>query len=322
MASEYPQPGLLGEKTASAQTAHRRPPRTAAKEKMPSPRNFIITLLVCLLVTAGFANAFFSKEEPCPGKDAGNQAEDAAYHDDSTFSRLLSSASPQALHEFLHAYFPGTYRHGVFDSDNAAIEAVHVNDPELATSIVQLAKRQGNDTTTATSAPTDTSATTTTTASGDTTTTQAPPETTSTSPTSTQESTASVETPTTTETDTVATSSSVSTDATSTTGLLCCCFPCSFQTVLLFDTTLATTTSPSSTITTSPPRTSTFISTLPGGAQTTITSVEVVTNGGPQQATTTDTAPGSLQTGLAFRLARDQVVEVVVGAVVGAALLV
>lgn len=56
--------------------------------------------------------------------------------------------------------------------------------------------------------------------------------------------------------------------------------------------------------------------------QTTITSVEVVTPGAPEEASTTSGSSGSLQSGLAPHAARKPVVELVIGAVVGGALLV
>ncbi|OTA61024.1 hypothetical protein K449DRAFT_66197 [Hypoxylon sp. EC38] len=103
-------------------------------------------------IEKGFLGEKHSGEEPAKSDD-----DHGLHRDDSTFSRLLSSASPQVLHEFLHAYFPSTYKHGIYDSDRSAMEAVHANDPELATSIVQLAKRQsGNDTTVSTTTPTST----------------------------------------------------------------------------------------------------------------------------------------------------------------------
>ncbi|KAI0167171.1 hypothetical protein GGR52DRAFT_557233 [Hypoxylon sp. FL1284] len=319
MAPIPPGKGLLGEKAVpaldrSTRTRHR------MVERMPSNRCLLfLSLLLSLFITAGLANTIL-KQEPSVGGDdlAGSEAEqgpDSAIHgDDSTFSRLLSSASPQALHEFLHAYFPGTYKHGVYDSDNSAMEAVHATDPELATSIVQLAKRQqsGNDTTTPpTSTQTTDSSTLTSTSTPDQTTTtsdeSSSADTTTTSPSPSSETSTSADIPTVTSasaTDLTTTSpTSESTTATSTP-----------------DSTLGTTTTPGSS-TTRATRTSTFTSTLPGGAKTTITSVEVVTPGAPEQASTTSSSSGSLQSGLAPRPARKPVVELVIGAVVGGALM-
>ncbi|XXH00369.1 hypothetical protein Hte_006713 [Hypoxylon texense] len=147
MTPSPPGKGLLGEKAVSTptQSSHI---RRRMVERMPSPRHLFLTLLLGLLVTAGLANAvlkqqpsLYDDDDDSAGSDA-DHGHDVVHHDDSTFSRLLSSASPQALHEFLHAYFPSTYKHGIYDSDHSAMEAVHATDPELATSIVQMAKRQ------------------------------------------------------------------------------------------------------------------------------------------------------------------------------------
>ena len=142
--------------------AHRFYRHRRITENMPSARNFILALLVGLLVTLGLASAVTPDRQPCQDGEANAYGDIEPEESPSSFSRLLSSASPEALHRFLHSHFPGTYRHGVFDSDQAAVEAIHVTDPELASSIVQLAKRQGaNETVTdssATAESTETSA--------------------------------------------------------------------------------------------------------------------------------------------------------------------
>ncbi|KAI1404516.1 hypothetical protein F4819DRAFT_108243 [Hypoxylon fuscum] len=316
MSPSHPGKGLLDEKAVliTTQTTNS---RHRVVDKMPSARHFFLTLFLGLLLTAGLVNAVL-KQQPSGDEDsAGSEADHVVPHDDTTFSRLLSSASPQTLHEFLHAYFPGTYKHGVYDSDHSAIEAIRANDPELATSIVQMAKRQqsGNDTTavpTSTQAPDSSSVaiTTETSITQETLTS----ESTSESPTSPSESTTtvvetSVANPTSsTDSPTLPTSptspTSESAVATSTPG-----------------STLATTTTPS-TASTVPPKTSTFVSTLPGGAKTTITSVEVVTPGAPEEASTTAGSSGSLQSGLAVPVARKPIVEMVIGVVVGGVFLV
>ncbi|KAI2623381.1 hypothetical protein GGR54DRAFT_51428 [Hypoxylon sp. NC1633] len=239
---------LQGEKAAytSSQITHRRHPFV---EKMPSPVPFFLTLLFGLFITAGLANAVFNKQ-PSAHESAKSDIDHIVHRDDSTFSRLLSSASPQALHSFLHTYFPTTYKHGIYDSDHAAMEAVHETDPELATSIVQMAKRQqsSNETTTSTttSFATDSNAATTT----------SEISTTLGSSTSDTTTTTVGVTPTVSSTSTSTQSSDSQTTslASESTG-----GPSSSS------STLATTTS--SAITTRPPRTSTFTSTLPGGAK-------------------------------------------------------
>lgn len=67
-------------------------------------------------------------------------------------------------------------------------------------------------------------------------------------------------------------------------------------------------------------KTSTFVSTLPGGAHTTITSVEVVTAGGAEEATETSSPTGALQSGSVAPINQIRAVEVLIGVVVGGAL--
>ncbi|CAK7239842.1 MAG: hypothetical protein STHCBS139747_001277 [Sporothrix thermara] len=64
------------------------------------------------------------------------------------FSRLLEAVSPESLHDLLHEYFPDTYKHGVYPSEKKALEAIHRANAALATSIVQLARRDLNGTVT------------------------------------------------------------------------------------------------------------------------------------------------------------------------------
>ncbi|KAI1630641.1 hypothetical protein F4809DRAFT_635943 [Biscogniauxia mediterranea] len=101
-------------------------------------------------------------------------------------------------------------------------------------------------------------------------------------------------------------------------------FFCIYYTIYRFtmltshiDSTLITATGSSTTH-----RTSTFTSTLPGGAVTTVTSVEVITPGSSDQATTSSSASGSLQTGLAVPVARGCLRDVLAGVVIGGAILI
>ncbi|KAL6807224.1 hypothetical protein GGI42DRAFT_271930 [Trichoderma sp. SZMC 28013] len=57
-------------------------------------------------------------------------------------AEALQKASPDLLHRLLHAYLPERYQHGVFPSDRDAIDAIHGDDPSVASAIVQIAKRQ------------------------------------------------------------------------------------------------------------------------------------------------------------------------------------
>ena len=62
------------------------------------------------------------------------------------FRSLLEQADPTVLHEALHQATPDKFRDGVFEKDILAIEAVHRDDPPLATRVLELARRVDNST--------------------------------------------------------------------------------------------------------------------------------------------------------------------------------
>ena len=64
----------------------------------------------------------------------------------SSFSRLIEAVSPDTLHDLLHEYFPEMYKHGVYPSEQSALEVIHRKNAALATSIAQLARRDLNST--------------------------------------------------------------------------------------------------------------------------------------------------------------------------------
>ena len=78
--------------------------------------------------------------------------------DHETFQKLLAQVDAPALHAALHDFSPKKYIHGVFPEDRTAVEAIHIEEPGLATGIVKMAKlvkRQNNGTVTATTTPPD-----------------------------------------------------------------------------------------------------------------------------------------------------------------------
>ncbi|KAL1903123.1 hypothetical protein Sste5346_000407 [Sporothrix stenoceras] len=79
----------------------------------------------------------------------------------SSFSRLLEAVSPESLHDLLHEYLPDTYKHGVYPSEKHALEAIHRENAALATSIIQLARRDLNSTTSSSSPSSNTPSSTT-----------------------------------------------------------------------------------------------------------------------------------------------------------------
>ncbi|ORY71970.1 uncharacterized protein BCR38DRAFT_24587 [Pseudomassariella vexata] len=91
---------------------------------MSSARKLLFGLLVVFTAALGVATAVSLNRQPC--HDTTGSGEENAMVDG----------------QILHAYFPGTFKHGVYASDEDAIEAVRSNDAALAESLVELAKRQ------------------------------------------------------------------------------------------------------------------------------------------------------------------------------------
>ena len=61
------------------------------------------------------------------------------------FRQLLDQVDPPSLHEALHNYSPKKFQHGMFQEDRTAVEVIRKTQPNLATSIINLAKRSNND---------------------------------------------------------------------------------------------------------------------------------------------------------------------------------
>ncbi|EHK26148.1 uncharacterized protein TRIVIDRAFT_185573 [Trichoderma virens Gv29-8] len=268
----------------------------------------------------------------------------------------LQKASPDLLHRLLHAYLPERYQHGVFPSDREAIDAIHENDPSVASAIVQIAKRQddtpgnnnttlpGSSTTPPPSSSTSSLPSTSTTPEQSTTSTPSSTEQTSTESTSSSESssstsessttdsTSSTSAPASTTAGQTTTSEQSSTSAPSTT-------PSSTEppstttsapeSTATTDNTITSTTStssqaPETTITsgsktTSAPVLHTFTRTLPNGGTTTLTSTSWVA------VVPTDQAEGSKSPDLqnAASLPRGEVMlPAAIGLLVGAVLMV
>ncbi|KAI9717613.1 MAG: hypothetical protein M1812_004558 [Candelaria pacifica] len=66
--------------------------------------------------------------------------------DNVPFQELLNSVPQDDLHAALHESFPQKYKHGVFQEDRTALEALHRDNAEIATKVIVLAKRQTNST--------------------------------------------------------------------------------------------------------------------------------------------------------------------------------
>ena len=54
--------------------------------------------------------------------------------------KLLDQVDPPSLHAALHDLSPKKFKHGMFQDDRTAVEAIHKDEPSLATSVVYVAK--------------------------------------------------------------------------------------------------------------------------------------------------------------------------------------
>ncbi len=120
----------------------------------------ILVLMVCLLTALGMSAAVAPRNvwrwRPChrgPVAEQGSVPEPVQ----TTFLNSLSEASPESLHDLLHKFFPDKFQHGVFPSEQQAVEAVHEVDPAIASTIIQMARRDTNSSSSTTSTPPPTS---------------------------------------------------------------------------------------------------------------------------------------------------------------------
>ncbi|KAK4179513.1 hypothetical protein QBC36DRAFT_322355 [Triangularia setosa] len=127
------------------------PPR----KTMTFCRRAILVLGLTWLVLTGVAMAGPHPRWKMPCHQGEGQQEVTDASRDSSFSALVNAASPKSLHDLLHRYFPEKFQDGVWPSEREAVAAVHKANAALATSIVQLAKRDTNSTSleTSTSVP-------------------------------------------------------------------------------------------------------------------------------------------------------------------------
>ncbi|KAH0498115.1 hypothetical protein TgHK011_005389 [Trichoderma gracile] len=151
--------GLLRSDQGEKQTGHQQQltQTTPRKSKMVYLRRALVIVAVGFTLGLGVATAR-------PGfVDCHRNSKMAVAKAHGASSELvgeLDKASPDLLHRLLHAYLPERYQHGVFASDAEAIDAIHENDPSVASAIVKIAKRQddgsGNSNTTVPSSPSST----------------------------------------------------------------------------------------------------------------------------------------------------------------------
>lgn len=67
-----------------------------------------------------------------------DQGEDPGF---AGLQKLLDQVDAPSLHAALHHLSPKKFKHGMFQDDRTAVEAIHKDEPSLATSVVNVAKR-------------------------------------------------------------------------------------------------------------------------------------------------------------------------------------
>ncbi|PNY26463.1 Uncharacterized protein TCAP_03582 [Tolypocladium capitatum] len=112
-----------------------RPQESRPKRTMSSIRRLAVAIIVGLFVGMGLAVAKDSAMARClrAGHGVSNHEVKAS---------LAKDPSPDLVYRLLHAYFPDKYQRGVHEPDNDATKAVHADDPDLAPTMAELAKRQ------------------------------------------------------------------------------------------------------------------------------------------------------------------------------------
>ncbi|KAH8600948.1 hypothetical protein B0O99DRAFT_589822 [Bisporella sp. PMI_857] len=152
--------------------------------KMPSIRKFLFTLAIMAVLTATMVCGMTPRVPRSPSTD-----------DQKKLLAILDSVEPNSLHGLLHEHVD-QYKDGVFQEDKAAIAAIHQQDAEIASSLVNLVKKQEGSNNNGTTVPpvtstevTTTESTTTVTAPRTPSTTTPQTSTTPTAPPPTQETT-------------------------------------------------------------------------------------------------------------------------------------
>ena len=98
---------------------------------MPSIRNILsVSLLVTL--SSSLVHPHLNHQEPQA------QEEDSGL---AGLQKLMDQVDPPSLHAALHDLSPKKFKHGMFQDDRTAVEAIHKDEPSLATSVVAVAKR-------------------------------------------------------------------------------------------------------------------------------------------------------------------------------------
>ena len=99
-----------------------------------------IRTIFSYIIFLAFLGPSLSVDVPSPNENSGDSQADI-----DTFQKLLNQADPPALHSALHDYSPKKFGHGMFPEDRTAVEAIHREEPDVATGILKIAnvaKRQ------------------------------------------------------------------------------------------------------------------------------------------------------------------------------------
>ncbi|KAG8526769.1 uncharacterized protein KY384_008198 [Bacidia gigantensis] len=76
---------------------------------------------------------------PSISTEANDQDQETQVDQDA-FQHLLAQVDPPALHAALHDFSPRKFAHGMFPEDRTAVEAIHREEPDIATGILKMAK--------------------------------------------------------------------------------------------------------------------------------------------------------------------------------------
>jgi len=99
-------------------------------------RHLLLLLSLLVLLSTGVYSEVTSKEPKIENPV-----------DYQKFQELLAGVDESSIHSALHKW-SDKFRDGIFSKDRTAIEAVHSENPRLATKLVHLAKRAGSNSTT------------------------------------------------------------------------------------------------------------------------------------------------------------------------------
>lgn len=119
-------------------SARNRPVAKGTPSKMYLRRNLILCFLTACVFLIGLCSAIQAGNPSVP---TIRRPKNPTVQDQRRFQELLRGIEPGSLHEILHEKID-KYKHGVFQGDADAIAVVHQQSPEVASSLIELAKRQ------------------------------------------------------------------------------------------------------------------------------------------------------------------------------------